>query len=46
VIYSQIFHQILFYPVEKFVSEKKINISENNIISAKVYECSPGRQPS
>jgi hypothetical protein len=46
MIYSQIFHQILFVPVEKITFEKKINISENNIISGKVYECSPGRQAS
>jgi hypothetical protein len=42
VIDSQIFHQILYFPVEIFISKKnstflkKITISGNKIISAKV----------
>jgi hypothetical protein len=41
VIYSQTFHQILYFPLEKNISGKQlffenVNISENNIISVEL----------
>jgi hypothetical protein len=43
MIYSQIFHQILCFPSEKNISEKKVlfknfNISENNITRVELAE--------